>query len=83
LAKIVENTTFANVKSKAIEEDAKGDQKAVIFDGGSAGFYFKGTNGRWRDVLTAQDLALYEAAKARVLTPESAKWLEQGGVVPK
>jgi hypothetical protein len=33
---------------------------------------------RWRDVLDADDLALYEEAKQRVLEPECAQWLEQG-----
>jgi len=50
----------------------------AAFKGGSDAFIFKGTNGRWRDVLTSEDLALYEAAKKRVLTPDCARWLEQG-----
>tara|TARA_R110002111_G_scaffold201461_2_gene266538 strand:+ start:274 stop:1221 length:948 start_codon:yes stop_codon:yes gene_type:complete len=83
LARIVENTTFANIKAKAVEADAKGDHRGLIFEGGSAGFFFKGTNGRWRDVLTEEDLVLYETAKARVLSPDCARWLEQGGVVEK
>ena len=75
--------TTDNVKARAVEEDAKGDHRGDVFEGGSASFFFKGTNGRWQDVLTQADLTLYEDAKARVLTPDSAKWLEQGGVVPK
>jgi hypothetical protein len=31
-------------------------------------FFFKGTNGRWRDVLSAEELDLCEEAVARVLT---------------
>jgi aryl sulfotransferase len=81
LAQIVENTTFANVKAKAKELDALVDENTRVFEGGSEGFFFKGTNGRWRDVLTSEDLALYEEAKERVLTPECAKWLEEGGEV--
>lgn len=50
----------------------------AIFEGGANRFYFKGTNGRWRDVLDAEDLALYEQAKQRVLDPECAQWLERG-----
>ena len=41
---------------------------------------------RWRDVLTGDDLALYEAAAERTLTPELKRWLERGaasGVDPK
>jgi aryl sulfotransferase len=56
------------------------------FEGGSDRFFFKGTNGRWRDVLTAEDLALYETAVAR-LEPGLRRWLEAGrlaapGLVP-
>lgn len=45
---------------------------------GLATFIFKGTNGRWKDVLTENELAMYERAKARVLTSDCAAWLEQG-----
>ena len=58
----------------------------MIFEGGAARFLYKGTNDRWRDVLTTDDLALYEAAAARTLAPELRRWLEGGaasGVVPK
>lgn len=81
LDRIVANTTFDHVKSKAKEMDAKGDPRGLVFKGGAEGFFFKGTNGRWRDVLTEADLKLYEEAKARVLTPECIKWLEEGGPV--
>ena len=81
LQRIVAHTTFEHVKSKAKELDAASDPETAIFEGGSEGFFFKGTNGRWRDVLTEEDLVLYEQAKARVLTPECTKWLEQGGPV--
>lgn len=48
---------------------------AQWFEGGSDTFFFKGTNGRWRDVLTAEDLALYEKAVER-LEPDLRQWLE-------
>lgn len=80
-ARIVEETTFSTVKARAVETDANADRKAAIFKGGAATFYHKGTNGRWKDVLTDEDLALYEEAKRRVLTPDCAKWLEEGGPV--
>jgi len=43
----------------------------------------KGTNGRWRDVLTPDDLTLYDAAVARCDMPECARWLETGGPVTR
>ena len=49
--------------------------------GGSRAFFHSGGGGRWRDVLTDEDLALYEAKKAQVLEPAAARWLESGGPV--
>ena len=54
------------------------DGLATFFEGGAQRFFFRGTNGRWRDVLDDEDLALYEAAKERVLPPDCAEWLERG-----
>ncbi len=77
VARVVEATTFANVK-KAIAEDDAEDPMAATFKGGRDGFYFSGTNGRWREVLGEADLSLYEEAKRRVLTPDCAQYLELG-----
>jgi aryl sulfotransferase len=51
----------------------------VLFEGGGDAFIYKGTNGRWKDVLDEDDLALYEQAMAKTLPPDCARWLEQGG----
>jgi aryl sulfotransferase len=64
-------------RMRAIAEQ-EGGTLGSFFDGGAKSFFFKGTNGRWRDVLDADDLALYEAAKQRVLEPACAQWLEHG-----
>ena len=77
IRRVVEATTFANVK-KRVDADESDDPMAMTFKGGKKGFFFKGTNGRWKDVLTEEDLTLYEAAKNRVLTPDCAAWLEHG-----
>ncbi len=50
------------------------------FTEGANTFFFKGTNGRWRDVLSAEEVALYEEKAAQVLTPDCQAWLEQGRV---
>jgi aryl sulfotransferase len=50
----------------------------VLWEGGAKTFINKGTNGRWRDVLTARDNALYEALAVEKLGPECAKWLATG-----
>lgn len=54
------------------------DRAATVWRDGLGTFFFKGTNGRWRDVLTGPELELYEAAKARCLPPDCAAFLERG-----
>jgi aryl sulfotransferase len=75
--------TFASMKR---DTELLGPEMGMIFEGGADRFLYKGTNDRWREVLTRDDLALYEAAAARTLTPELKRWLEGGaasGVVPQ
>lgn len=48
------------------------------FDHGAERFLNKGVNGRWRDALTAEDLARYEAVFRRKVSPACAAWLEHG-----
>jgi aryl sulfotransferase len=72
----------AAVQLDAMRKEAKGadegdDPAAMIFEGGIDRFLFKGTNGRWRGVLTDDDLALYDAAADR-LDPGLRAWLEGG-----
>jgi aryl sulfotransferase len=49
-----------------------------FFDRGANRFLNKGTNGRWREVLTPADLARYEAAFRSKVSPACADWLEHG-----
>ena len=64
----------------AMREQAvkNGDGMQAGFKGGSKTFFYKGTNERWRGVLTDDDLELYEQAKQRVLDEDCAEWLENG-----
>ena len=50
----------------------------VIFDGGAKVFVNKGTNGRWRDTLTREDVEAYEGRSLEELGPECAHWLATG-----
>jgi len=78
----VDETTFARVKQRVEALPEEEDPSRIAFRGGAGSFFYKGVNGRWRDVLTEEDLALYDAAKARVLSPDCAAWLERGGPIP-
>lgn len=48
------------------------------FLGGAKTFINKGTNGRWKGVLTEGDLALYHDVVSRELTQDCQHWLENG-----
>lgn len=75
LPAILRAVSFDSMKSNAerIVPTAK-----KIWEGGARTFINKGTNRRWMEVLTAEDLDLYRAAVARVLSPDCALWLENG-----
>ena len=51
----------------------------AIFEGGAKTFINKGTNGRWRDILTPQDNRRYEDRARRELGEDCARWLMMGG----
>jgi aryl sulfotransferase len=72
--RIVEQSSFDYVKKLA----ASDSKQAPFLKGGGDTFINKGTNGRWRDLLTASDIARYEAEAARNLSPECARWLATG-----
>ena len=75
LSAITDAVTFGNAKQNA---DLLLPDAINIWEGGATTFIHKGTNGRWREVLTDEDLDLYAAAVARELTPDCAHWLEGG-----
>ena len=74
---VVERCTFGRMR-----EDAEriGDFQR-IFEGGAEAFLFKGANGRWRGVLTEDELQRYQDRVEEVLAPEAAHWLEHGSLV--
>jgi len=69
----------ADVGIDAMREESRavGDPESESFHGGAARFFYKGTNGRWRDTLTVEDLAMYDRA-ASPLDPTLRTWLEGG-----
>ena len=73
---LVDQATFETMKNNAVELLPGIDG---IFAGGAKSFINKGTNGRWRDVLSPEELKECDAAIARELSPDCAKWLELGG----
>jgi aryl sulfotransferase len=74
------STVAQAVNFAAIKRRATADPEAATdtWKEGMATFFHKGTNGRWRDVLSAEEVEMYEKTAAKVLTPECKRWLERG-----
>ena len=49
--------------------------------GGGKTFLNKGTNGRWHDIYSAEDLAFYDKQVAAEFSPTLAAWCEHGRLV--
>jgi aryl sulfotransferase len=78
----VEAARFDSMREEAVRQEMYTLQSSWTrsFKDGAASFFFKGTNGRWRDLLNTEDLALYEQAAAR-LGPGLRSWLEGGSLI--
>ncbi len=72
---MVEHCGFAWMKANATKSTPLG---GAVWDGGAEVFINKGTNGRWRDVLTPEDNARYEAMAREKLGEDCAAWLATG-----
>jgi aryl sulfotransferase len=79
---LVAAARFDAMKEEAIRQEAESSHAGLgkSFKDGAASFFFKGTNGRWRDLLSAGDLAFYERTAA-ALDPGLRSWLEGGSLL--
>ena len=72
---LVEHCTFDYMRRNA---STLAPYLDMVFKEGGNSFMYKGTNGRWRDLLTPEDLQAYERVVARKLTSDCARWLATG-----
>lgn len=72
---MVEHCSFAWMKANATASAPLG---GLFWDGGAQVFINKGTNGRWREVLTEDDNRRYEAMARERLGEACAAWLRDG-----
>ena len=72
---ILDHCTFDYMKAHA---DMVAPRGGIMWSGGAKTFINKGTNGRWRDTLSAAEVAAYDAKAVKVLGPACAKWLAHG-----
>ena len=73
---IVEHCTFDYMKRNAT---ASVPLDGAFWDGGAETFIHKGINGRWRDLLGAEDCARYEGRARAELGEACASWLKGEG----
>lgn len=74
-AEMVEAAGFDSMKRNGAQLLGLAEQ---AFKGGADAFLHKGTNARWRGVLTELDLADYHAAMDARVPADLANWLEHG-----
>ena len=72
---ILEHCSFDYMKAHAERSVPLG---GIIFEGGAQIFIHKGKNGRWRNVLTPDDIRAYEDRALEQLGPACAGWLAHG-----
>lgn len=72
---IVEHCTFDYMHENA---DSLSEFFSSVFEGGLKTFIYKGTNGRWRDVLSPEEIQKYEDTAHARLTADCAHWLAAG-----
>ena len=72
---ILEHCCFDYMKAHAALSAPLG---GAFWEGGAQTFLHKGTNGRWRDVLTADDNMRYEELARDKLGEACASWLATG-----
>lgn len=66
--------------SEMREQARASGRVTMIFENGADSFFHKGTNGRWRDVLTPEQLQRYDDLVAANLPDDAAEWLERGSL---
>jgi len=72
---ILKHTSFEYMKRNATLSTPLG---GIFWDKGAEVFINRGTNGRWCDVLTDEQVALYERTATKQLGKAAAKWLATG-----
>lgn len=72
---ILEHCSFSYMKQHATQTTPLG---GAFWNGGAKTFIHKGTNGRWRETLTAQESQLYEQIAQQQLGEACAHWLATG-----
>ena len=76
---ILHHCSFEYMKQHATKSVPLG---GLFWDGGAQTFIHKGVNGRWRDVLTPDEIKKYERIALEQLEEPCARWLATGEYAP-
>lgn len=72
---ILSHCSFSYMKQNAPKTTPLG---GICWNGGAQTFIYKGTNGRWRDLLTTDESQRYEQIARDKLGESGAHWLATG-----
>jgi aryl sulfotransferase len=72
---ILLHCSFDYMKANATKSVPLG---GAFWDGGAKTFIHKGINGRWREILSSDEVATYEEHARRELGDECARWVATG-----
>lgn len=72
---MLDHCSFDYMKQHAVKSVPLG---GLFWDGGAQTFVHKGTNGRWREVLTLKESEKYERLALQQLGADCANWLATG-----
>jgi aryl sulfotransferase len=75
----IEHCTFDWMKAHAALSAPP--QAEVAWENGATDFVYKGSNKRWKDVLSEEDNKRYEEKAREELGEECANWLQNGGEI--
>ncbi|MEO8401484.1 MAG: sulfotransferase domain-containing protein [Gammaproteobacteria bacterium] len=73
-SQMLNHCSLEHMKDRASEQEFL----EVMFQGGGRTFVNKGVNGRWRDVLTSDEIAKCDDVAANNLPKDCASWLKTG-----
>ncbi len=75
------NDVEKKISIKAMREAAETyvPDAGASWQGGAKTFINRGINGRWKDILSQDELMLYDLACDKILSPDCRDWLENGG----
>jgi aryl sulfotransferase len=76
MARILEHCSFEYMRENA---DRMAPRGGIAWEGGGKTFINKGTNGRWKELLSRHEIEEYETLAHDRLGGDCARWLANGG----